>query len=172
MLSKNEMKFIKSLKVKKYRVLEKRFIVDGIKNVEETIRSDFEIELIISTVSCAQRFRHTTGHIRNEIVSEEILTKLGNYVSNKECIAIVRSRNYRPEIIDLDQQLFLLDGVSDPGNLGTIIRTLDWFGFHQLVCSKDTVELYNPKVIAASAGSICPNEGLVHRAYGNPQEDR
>ncbi len=153
MLSKNELKYIKSLKIKKYRVREKCFLVEGAKNVQELMNSPFEIALVVSTKSYV-RNNPVFGSLRNEIISEAELSKLGNFVSNKDCIAVVRTRQYTLSEIDFNNTVFVLDGVSDPGNLGTIIRTLDWFGFNQLICSPDVAEFYNPKVIASTMGSF------------------
>ncbi|MEQ9404397.1 MAG: RNA methyltransferase [Cyclobacteriaceae bacterium] len=154
MVSKNELKFIKSLKVKKYRVREKRFVVEGAKNVQELMNSNYEIDLILSSQHFYDVNRSKTREFRIEIVGDKVLNEAGSFKSNNSCIAVVRSRDFNVDEIDLSALTFVLDGVSDPGNLGTIIRTLDWFGFNQLVCSEDSAELYNPKVVNSSMGSF------------------
>ncbi len=154
MISKSELKLIKSLKVKKYRLREKRFIVEGAKNVLELIKSSYEVETILCTQDFYQANRGHLGNCYTEIVSEKILNDVGTFKSNDACIAVVHSREDSQEELDFKKQLFALDGVSDPGNLGTIIRTLDWFGFDQLVCSQDSAELNNPKVINSTMGSF------------------
>ncbi len=154
MLSKNELKSIKSLKVKKYRMREKRFIVEGAKNVLELIHSDFEIELIIGLKDFYERFRNEIKKNRFEIVSSKILEQVGTFKTNETCLAVAKCKEYPLSTLDMKEYVFVLDNVNDPGNLGTIIRTLDWFGFNQLVCSESSAEFYNPKVINSSMGSF------------------
>ncbi|MEP0986461.1 RNA methyltransferase [Ekhidna sp.] len=153
MLSRKEQKYIKSLKVKKYRTREERFLVEGAKNVQELINSDYEIEMIVGTEQFfAQNLK--TGNHRNEIVDEDILTQLSTFKTNEDAIAVAIMKSWSKEEIDFTDHLFVLDGVGDPGNVGTIIRTLDWFGFSQLICSEDSAEFYHPKVINSSMGSF------------------
>lgn len=154
MVSKNELKFIRSLKNKKYRLSEKRFLVEGEKNVLELLASDFEVVKVLGTESFLSQHKGSlSGHHFDEIKTST-LSEISNLKSNNAAIAIAVMRNYSLNDLDLNAHLFALDGVNDPGNLGTIIRTLDWFGFDQLACSPDTVELYNPKVISACKGSF------------------
>lgn len=153
-LSKNQAKFVKSLKIKKYRNLERLFLVEGAKNVLETIHSSYEIEFLIST---SGYLNVLAGHLNSEKVfstSANMLAQLGTYQSNGECLAVVRMPDYRLDNIDDLGHIFMLDGVRDPGNLGTIIRTMDWFGFTDLICSEDTADLFNPKVVNATKGSF------------------
>ncbi|WP_425392397.1 TrmH family RNA methyltransferase [Ekhidna sp.] len=153
MLSRKEQKFIKSLKVKKYRVREKRFLVEGAKNVRELLHSDFEIEMVIGTEEYFS-LNLETGNHRNEIVKADLLAQLGTFKTNEDALAVAKTKQWNLEDIVADDHLFVLDGVSDPGNVGTIIRTLDWFGFSQLVCSLDCAEFYHPKVINSTMGSF------------------
>lgn len=154
MVSKNELKFIKSLKIKKYRTREKRFLVEGAKNVLELIKSDFSVDIILATQSYLEKNALFRTQSRVEVVTEKELSGVGSLVSNNECLAVAATRRYERADIDFSGHVFMLDGVNDPGNLGTIIRTLDWFGYNQLVCSLDTTELYNPKVISSTMGSF------------------
>ncbi len=154
MISKSELKRIKSLKVKKYRLREKRFIVEGAKSVLELFESNYEIESILCTKDFYQSNNSLLGNQNAKIISEKALSDIGTFKSNDACIAVVHLKEHSIDEIDLNQQLFVLDGVSDPGNLGTIIRTLDWFGYNQLVCSLDSAELFNPKVINSTMGSF------------------
>ena len=153
MLSKKEQKYIKSLKVKKYRMREKRFLVEGAKNVQELINSEYEVELIVATEEY-EEINLRTFDRRVEVVKRSILDQLGTFKSNDTALAVVRSKAPDPKEIHFEDSIFILDGVSDPGNLGTIIRTLDWFGFNQLICSPDCAEFYNPKVINSTMGSF------------------
>lgn len=152
MVSKKELKFIKSLKVKKYRLREKRFLVEGAKNVLELLKSEFKTDLILCSESFHDSLENQAGPF--EIVSEKILQEVGSFKSNNACIAVAHPKEYAVEDINFNSQIFMLDGVNDPGNLGTIIRTLDWFGYDQVICSRDSAELYNPKVISSTMGSF------------------
>ena len=154
MLSKKEQKLIKSLKIKKYRTREKRFLVEGNKNVLELLNSDFKIDFLVGTHAFLDQHRSIIGDHRFESVMPDLLTKLSFLKTNDSVLAVVNMMLIEDEKLDLKDDLFVLDGVSDPGNLGTIIRTLDWFGFDQLVCSLESADFYNPKVIASTMGSF------------------
>ena len=154
MISKKEQKYIQSLKIKKYRSREKRFLVEGAKNVLELLSSDFEIDLILSTEEFSRQLESVERNHRVEIVSEKLLSQLGNFKTNESCLAQVRQKEGRRHDGEMQDHLFVLDGVGDPGNLGTIVRTLDWFGFRTLVCSLDCAEFYHPKTIASTMGSF------------------
>jgi len=154
MISKNELKLIKSLKVKKYRVREKRFLVEGAKNVLELIKSEYVTDQVLCTKDFYGINERYLKDLNTHIVGEKVLEDTGTFKTNSTCLAVARSEEQTAEDIDKTKQIFALDGVSDPGNLGTIIRTLDWFGFDQLVCSPDSAEFYNPKVINSTMGSF------------------
>jgi len=153
MLSRKDQKFIKSLKVKKYRTSEKCFLVEGAKNVQELLDSDFQIEMVIGTEEFfAKKIR--VGSLRKEVIKADLLSQLSTFKTNHDGLAVAKMKDFTNEPADTSYHLFALDGVGDPGNLGTIIRTLDWFGFSQIVCSEDCAEFYHPKVINSSMGSF------------------
>lgn len=154
MLSKKEQKYIQSLKVKKYRTREKRFLVEGAKNVQELLTSDFEIDFLLSTEAHLQFLPQKASDLRVELISEKLLGQLGNFKTNETCLALVKQKDSVQFNSSITDHLFMLDGVGDPGNLGTIIRTLDWFGFKQLICSSDCAEFYHPKTISSTMGSF------------------
>ena len=153
MLSKKDQKFIKSLKVKKYRTRERCFLVEGTKNVLELLNSDFEIELIVGTMSFFEDNPPEIG-VRTEEVKSDLLTQLSSFKTNEDVVAVAKQKEWSLNKLKLSDHVFVLDGVSDPGNMGTIIRTLDWFGFNQMVFSKDCADFYNPKTISSSMGSF------------------
>lgn len=156
MLSKNKIKFIQSLNRKKNRDQERAYLVEGDKMVTEAIRSAQDIKLLCATrqflgsVSvvgrCVQEVIEVTG---------EELQKASLLESPQNALAIVRmpETTFEPSLILNDLSL-ALDFIQDPGNLGTIIRVADWFGIRHLLCSGNTVDCYNPKVIQASMGAI------------------
>ena len=154
MLSKNEQKFIKSLKIKKYRTREKRFLVEGKKNVLELMNSDFEVDLVIGTSDFIDSHTQHMNDVRSEVIKKDLLTQLSSFKTNETVLAVVKMKAEEEFIYNKNDHLFYLDGVSDPGNLGTIIRTLDWFGFNQVVCSEECAEFYHPRVISSTMGSF------------------
>lgn len=166
MVSKNELKVVKSLKVKKYRAREKRFIVEGAKNVLELLKSTYEVELILCSKAFYDANTKVNSAVRVEVVGDKVLAEASSFVSNTTCLAVVCFQEIAIGQLDLMKQTFVLDGISDPGNLGTIIRTLDWFGFDQIVCSPSSAELHNPKAISSTMGSFT----RVRTYYGDLNE--
>ena len=148
MITKNQIKFIKGLSLKKNRMEHQCFIVEGEKSVLELLASDFEIIDLYVTNSWKTKidFEEITQITHNELL------RISSLKSPNNVLAIVK--------IPTSKQLIkggvtlVLDSINDPGNLGTIIRLCDWFGVQQVICSKDTVDVYNPKVIQASMGSL------------------
>jgi TrmH family RNA methyltransferase len=154
MVSKNELKFIKSLKVKKYRSREGRFLVEGAKNVLELLKSDYKVDIILSTKEFSDDNKENFGANRWEEVSIKVLEETGTFKSNTTCLAVAFTKDFELNSIDITKTTFVLDGINDPGNLGTIIRTLDWFGYDQLICSRDVADIHNPKVVSSTMGSF------------------
>lgn len=145
-LSKNHLKLITSLRQKKYRQKHKMFIVEGVKVVKEFLDSSFELHLLFSTDS---EFETNEQVI---LISEADLKKASQLVNPNKVLAIFRIPD--SEYKNTSGLVLALDSINDPGNLGTIIRLCDWFGVQQIVCSNDTVDCYNSKVIQASMGSL------------------
>ena len=154
MLSKNDQKFIKSLKIKKYRTREKRFLVEGAKNVLELLGSSFSVDLIVATEAFYLEYDGLLKDVRIECIGDRLLAELGSFKTNSAALAIAQMKDLAPLDMDLEDHLFVLDGVGDPGNLGTIIRTMDWFGYKNLLCSPTCAEFYQPKVISSTMGSF------------------
>ncbi|HEY3405225.1 MAG TPA: RNA methyltransferase [Ohtaekwangia sp.] len=153
MLSKAKIKFIKSLQVKKYRKQEQCFVVQGAKSVRELLASDFEVLTLLGTPDFLSGIK---GNDKCEIweVSEKELSELGEYQSNDAAFAIARMKpNHEFKVTD-SEYVIVLDDIRDPGNLGTIIRTADWYGISKIVASEETADFYNPKVISATMGSF------------------
>jgi RNA methyltransferase, TrmH family len=149
-ISKNQIKFIKSLSLKKNRVKAQLFIAEGEKIVNELLNSKFEIEHIYST----KQFSGINSRQKSAItlVGNDELSRISNLTSPNNALAIVRINQKKIE--NNTGITLVLDDVNDPGNLGTIIRICDWFGVTQLICSKNTVDCYNPKVVQSAMGSL------------------
>jgi TrmH family RNA methyltransferase len=161
MLSKNTLKLVKSLQIKKYRQEHQLFLVEGKKSVLELAHSNF----VIKTIFCTEAFQEqylTNSNLKYEdlqIATENELASLGSFDTNNTVIALVKMPPKQLKTYENNFTL-VLDNVQDPGNLGTIIRTADWFGVKQIICSLTTVDVFNPKVIAASMGSFTRVEML------------
>lgn len=154
-MNKNTIKFIKSLHLKKFRKEEGMFLVEGEKSIIELLNSDFEIVNIYTTRDIFEKYREDFRKFDaiTDIVEEEDLTKASTLEFNDTGIAIVREKENKEFEIG-NEVVVMLDEIRDPGNLGTIIRTSDWYGVNKIICSETTAEFYNPKVIAASMGSF------------------
>lgn len=156
MLSKSEINFIKSLQQKKVRKEHGLFVVEGLKSVIEFSESDFSIHSIYATSAILSKLGKISSKTKLFEVKADEFGKISGLTSPQEVLALVRipeKQTIGP--LDVAKKFsLLLDGIQDPGNLGTIIRTADWFGINQVICSKDTVEAYNPKVVQASMGSL------------------
>lgn len=148
MVSKNQIKLITSLQQKKYRVINKLFFAEGVKVVQELLDSNFELEHLYSTKS---DFEYVVGS-KKTVISESDLKKITALSTANSCLAVFKIPLSRK--ISESGLIIALDSIRDPGNLGTILRLSDWFGIKDIVCSKETVDLYNPKVVQATMGSI------------------
>lgn len=148
MLSKNEIKFITSLQQKKYRMRSGFFPVEGVKVVNDCIQSSLKVQNIYAT----NNYKPPIDDLPIQRISEVALNKISTLKTPNEVLAIVEIPENKP--IKENGIIIALDGVRDPGNLGTIIRLCDWFGVDTLICSHDTVDCYNPKVVQATMGSI------------------
>ena len=148
MVSKNQIKLITSLQQKKYRSIEKLFFAEGVKVIQELVQSNFELEHLFTTQNDFDEIPVS----KKTIVSDSDLKKISALTTANTCLAVFKI----PKSKEVVQKglIVALDAIRDPGNLGTIIRLCDWFGVENLVCSTTTVDVYNPKVVQATMGSI------------------
>jgi len=150
-MTNNELKIYASLKQKKNRLEHGLFLVEGYKTIEELLKSDLEVVKILGSEKALQQLVSRTQEY-TEQVNSKTLQRISNMKTASDLIAVVRLP--KPQSPDLMGQTILIDEIQDPGNLGTIIRTAHWFGFKQIICSEDSVDLYNWKVIQASMGAV------------------
>jgi TrmH family RNA methyltransferase len=151
MLSKNEAKYIQSLSHKKQRQQSGLFIAEGVKLVDELLSSPVTIKKIYATESWS---RPAFGNYELVRVSEEELQKISLLQTANQVLALAVEPAL-PELIMPENNLILaLDGIQDPGNMGTLIRIADWFGINTIVASEDSVDAFNPKVVQSTMGSI------------------
>ena len=148
MLSKNQFKFIQGLKKKKIRQSERLFLAEGVKVVEELLKSTFILHTLYFTEAYTNPLKVADFHL----ITDKELQLISDFSTPNQVLGIF-------EIPDVKEPVHegitvLLDEINDPGNLGTIIRLCDWFGVQQLVCSTNTADCYNQKVVQASMGSL------------------
>ena len=148
MVSKNQIKLITSLQQKKYRQIHQLFIAEGVKVIQELVQSNFVLEHLFVTETIFESINVS----KKTLISEADLKKLSCLATPNNCLALFKIPTQKPEITK--GLIVALDDIRDPGNLGTIIRLCDWFGIEQIVCSEQTVDVYNPKVVQATMGSI------------------
>lgn len=150
MISKSRIRFIKSLQQKKYRLDSKRFIIEGEKIVNEAFTwfSD-NIEFVYYTTNFDLTIK--IEGIEYQEITEKELEQISNLKTPNKVVAICKSFDSN----EINSNLIIaLDGIQDPGNLGTIIRIADWYGIKDIICSTNTVDCYNPKVLQATMGAI------------------
>lgn len=156
MISKSQISFIKSLHQKKFRKEHRLFIVEGLKSLSEFINSQFEIDSIYHITDVMPKLGKLSQNIKLHQISPEELSKISALSAPQQLLATIKIPN--PEELKTEllkgNYAIALDGIQDPGNFGTIIRTADWFGIKYIFCSEDTVEAFNPKVVQASMGSL------------------
>ena len=155
MLSKARIKFVKSLQIKKYRKQEQCFIVQGAKSVQELLRSDFETLFVTGTPAFLETLPGPDVEGVEVIeTTERELESLGEWQTNDAGLAVAQMKENKPFQRPKGSFTLVLDDIRDPGNLGTIIRSADWFGINQIIASPETADFYNPKVISATMGSF------------------
>jgi RNA methyltransferase, TrmH family len=157
MISKNQIKHISSLKLSKFRKEFNEFVVEGEKIVEELLKSNFQITALFGLEDWLSNFK---SELEDEKVdfhqcSPKELGRISTLKTPNKVLSVVKIPGHPlPEKNDFNDLILVLDKIQDPGNLGTIIRTADWFGVKHIVCSEDTVDVYNPKVIQSTMGSF------------------
>jgi len=144
MYSNNQRKLILQLNKKKFRLANKLFVVEGKKVVNELINAGWVFKMLFST--------EDNFHKNADVIKDEEMKKITHFNSPSPVLGVFELPDEKK--ILAEPTTIAVDGISDPGNLGTIIRLCDWFGLSELFCSYDTVDCYNPKVIQASMGSI------------------
>jgi len=160
MISNNELKYYTSLLNKKYRKIENKFLIEGKKIVEEALTSNYEYEKIFITGKFEESNPGLTKKIKTRKLPVEILksSEFKKISDTKAPQGIAAALKKRREVFSTsnikDKILVYLEDISDPGNLGTIIRNCDWFGIKNILLSKESAEIYNPKVLRASMGSV------------------
>lgn len=152
MISKNKIKYIRSLELKKNRNKEGKFVAEGHKVVDDLLVLQ-PADLIVATQEWLHG-KHFAAQTEVVEVTEEELKKVSFLQHPQQVLAVFKQATSGDYSINTNELNLALDGVQDPGNLGTIIRIADWFGITHIYCSQDTADVYNPKVVQATMGSI------------------
>ena len=147
-ISKSQLKIITSLSQKKYRQKHQLFIAEGLKVVNELLNSSFKIDTLFAT----DDFQTDISLDKIIRISDKDLQKISTLKSPNKVLGLFVIPDEKP--LQKNGLTIVLDTINDPGNLGTIIRLCDWFGVSQLLCSAETVDCYNQKVVQASMGSL------------------
>lgn len=141
------------MQVKKYRKQEQCFLIEGAKSVQELLASDFEVVQLLATSGF---LANVAGSLKGEVieVSEKSLEGMGEFQTNSTALAVAKLKPNKPILVSDNEYGLVLDDIRDPGNLGTIIRTADWYGIDKIIVSPETADFYSPKVIQATMGSF------------------
>ena len=152
MISKNQIKQITALHKAKGRKKAGLFIVEGPKAVDEFINSNFEIDAVFGTREWIEFAPQILDYA--EMISEKELHSISTQKHPNQVLAVVKMPDSSTPPTQIDDLCLVLDTIQDPGNMGTIIRIADWFGIKHIICSKETADIYNPKVVQSTMGSI------------------
>lgn len=150
MISKSQLKYVRQLELKKYRRREGVFVAEGPKVVGDLLQAGFRVTQLFATTDWMAAHPDKTA----QAMSEEELCKLSFLQHPQQVLGVFKMPAARTNILSAPGPWLALDGVQDPGNLGTIIRIADWFGIDSIFCSEDTADAWNPKVVQATMGSI------------------
>jgi len=165
MFTKNELKYYSSLLHKKYRKKENKFIVEGKRLVDEALASSYVCEIIICSTPFYESNQPFISNFNKKIpvkmVSEKDFKKFSETISPQGIAAVLEIPKAKSDVTINGNLIVTLENISDPGNLGTIIRTCDWFGIEQIIISSNSAEFYDPKVIRSTMGSIFHLEVMV-----------
>ena len=146
MITKNQIKLIKSLRLKKNRIQSGFFVAEGEKIVDELLKSDLEA---FNIFSISEKYKNLKNYIS---INSTQLKQISNLKSPNNVLGIFKIPANKE--IDFNLNIVALEEINDPGNLGAIIRLCDWFGIKNIICSENSVDCYNPKVVQSSMGSI------------------
>ncbi len=162
MLSKNKVKLIRSLQQKKFRHEQGLFLVEGEKMIAELLEASsanggghYQIQELLAVQDWLDQNETLLGDVQFpvESIKEVDLERISALKTPNQVLAVVKMPERNLRNVE-DGMILMLDGVRDPGNLGTIIRTADWFGISEVICSMDSVDMYNPKVVQSTMGSL------------------
>lgn len=169
MISKAKLKYIHSLQTKKGRTVNSVFVAEGPKIVSDLL-SAYQPEMVLATTDWLKQHQQHLLKTHEQITANQVievtqdeLQKASFLQHPQDVMCVFKQHTRQPKVDPMSELVLVLDGIQDPGNLGTIIRIADWFGIKNIICSEGTADVYNPKVIQATMGSIA----RVHVMYTN-----
>ncbi len=153
-MNSGNIKKIQKLQDKKHRKDSGLFVVEGEKNVLELINSPYEITELYLSADSYKKYKYSfdKAKVKPVIADEGEIQAMSSMATNTRALAVVKTKEFG--VPKFSGKILALVGISDPGNLGTIVRIADWYGIETILCSTDTVDMYNPKTVAASMGSL------------------
>jgi TrmH family RNA methyltransferase len=155
MLSSSQLKYLTSLQLKKHRQKYGEFIIEGEKMLHEAISTHQHISIIVALTGQVTQYRNLAPGVELWEAHAKDFQKISSMSTPPEVLAVVKVPEHaETAAFDPGEWILVIDGIRDPGNLGTMLRTADWFGIRRVICSSDCVELYNPKTIQATMGSL------------------
>ena len=157
MLSTNKIKLINALKLKKGRTENNLFIAEGPKVVSDLMVNNYNIVELYATVPFIESYNNLLSEKRIDIteISEKELGRISGLKTPNQVLAVCKIKEHCPDLKEiLSHWSFVLDGVNDPGNMGTIIRIAHWFNIRNIICASETVDIYNPKTVQSTMGSL------------------
>ncbi len=154
MLSKSEVKYIQSLSQKKFRDKENLFIIEGPKIVEEALKAaPKNVKKLFALPDWIENNKKILSEVEVAPIDTIDLDRISQLKTPNKVIALMEAPWSEGFVLRTNELALVLDGIQDPGNMGTLIRIADWFGVQQVICSPDCADIYNPKVVQASMGS-------------------
>ena len=152
MISKSEIKFLKSLNLLKFREKHKMFKVEGLRSIKEFVDSQYKM---VSIYRSSEEVCSTLNQFESKKISTSDLKAISSFKTPNNIVAVFKIKNSSFNINTFKNKIGIyLEDINIPGNLGAIIRTCDWFGVNNVICSNESVDVYNPKVVQASMGSL------------------
>ena len=152
-------KYIRKIKEKKYRELDRVYVIEGEKLIREAIEENAKIKNIVISENAIETLTEDFKNIINNYscmyVSDKVFSMLTDVVNPQGSLAVIERNDISEQYINFNEEMIIvLDGIGDPGNLGTILRTIDSAGLSQVIVSKNTTDSYNPKVVRSTMGAI------------------
>ena len=166
MISNNEIKLLKSLSQKKYRYQHKQFIAEGLRIIQELIRSNQKPIKIWTTenfLNNNQKFKKNISQFNYDIIHNKYFTQILNTKNPQHIMALLPINQTEPLVIS-GQNILILDNIADPGNMGSLLRSAAWYGINTVICSEECVDIYNPKVIRSGMGAHFYIHNILNRS--------
>ena len=156
MISKAKIKLVSSLKLSKFRKEHQLFVAEGTTNVLDFIAGGMNCQDVFATEQWLEENHARLRKASASAISQKEMKQISNFKNPSDVLGVFKIPETKfPNLETFEDLILVLDDIRDPGNLGTIIRTADWFNIPEIICSENSVDVFNPKVVQASMGSLC-----------------